>query len=34
MHGLATLVTAPSAAFGPKIYADFIQTRREDPSRE
>ena len=29
LYGLAALVTALGAAFGPKIYADFIQPRPE-----
>ena len=27
LYGLAALVTALGAAFGPKIYADFIQPK-------
>jgi hypothetical protein len=29
---LAALVTALGTAFGPKVYADFIQPRRSAPS--
>lgn len=28
LYGLAALVTALGAAFGPKVYADFIQPKR------
>jgi uncharacterized membrane protein YfcA len=31
LYGLAALVTALGAAFGPRIYADFIQPRRPQP---
>jgi len=30
LYGLAALVTALGAAFGPKIYADFIQPKRSE----
>ena len=31
LYGLAALVTALGAAFGPKIYADFIQPKPSPP---
>lgn len=31
LYGLAALVTALGAAFGPKIYADFIQPKISPP---
>jgi len=31
LYGLAALVTALGAAFGPKIYADFIQPKSPQP---
>jgi hypothetical protein len=32
LDGLAALVTALGAAFGPKIYADFIQPKANAPA--
>ena len=32
LYGLAALVTALSAAFGPKLYADFIQPKATSPA--
>jgi hypothetical protein len=31
LFGLAALVTALGASFGPKLYTDFIQARRPSP---
>jgi hypothetical protein len=32
LYGLAALVTALGAAFGPKIYVDFIQPSKPEPA--
>jgi hypothetical protein len=34
VQSLAAVITALGAAFGPKIYADFIQPKSDQPTQE